>query len=160
MAVVARSSSQRVTNSVSDFLKELREERPGLKEAWDETALARTVALTLVRMRHEAELTQGLLAKAANWDKSYVSRLESATCGVPDLATIARYARACKLTISLVAVRPGKKIPDIISALPLAESSASHDRGSEPSSEFAVAVPFMEGDDARDAPAAEYSQES
>jgi transcriptional regulator with XRE-family HTH domain len=110
--------------SISAFLAQLREERPELKRAWDEGALARGIALTLVRLRRDANLTQGQVAARANWDKAHVSRLESASNGVPDLATVVRYASACGGTISLVAVRPAAEGTRIISALPLAETEA------------------------------------
>jgi len=38
----------------------------------------------------------------AGWDKAYVSRLEAALTGLPDLATLSRYAEACGMTVELV----------------------------------------------------------
>jgi transcriptional regulator with XRE-family HTH domain len=117
--IIRQHRPEQDKSSVSDFLREMREERPSLQGAWEETALARGVALTLVRMRRGAALNQRQLAAKANWDKSHVSRLESATNGVPDLATIVRYASACGATVSLVAARVGERGAQIESAIPL-----------------------------------------
>ncbi len=121
----AKPKPQRDAKSVSAFLEQLRAEQPAHKAAWDETALARGVALTLVRMRRAAGLAQGEVAARAGWNKSHVSRLESATNGVPDLATIVRYATACRMTVSLLAARPGERGVEIESALPLNEPAPS-----------------------------------
>ena len=52
-------------------------------------------------MRKEANLTQAELAERAGWDTGYISRLESATGGIPQLGTIARYTQACGQVVGL-----------------------------------------------------------
>lgn len=73
----------------------LLEARPELKREWEASLPKRKMALALVRLRKHAGLTQAELAAKAGWDKGYVSRVESASGGVPDSATIMRYADAC-----------------------------------------------------------------
>ncbi len=69
--------------------------RPELREAWERTRVARDLATALVQARTAAGLNQAQLARKAGWDKAFVSRLEDALSGTPDLATLARYLQAC-----------------------------------------------------------------
>jgi transcriptional regulator with XRE-family HTH domain len=80
--------------------------RPSLARAWAESRPKRELALFLVRMRKAAGLTQQEVSDRAGWDKSYVSRLESENGGIPDLATISRFAEACNAVAGLLVAMP------------------------------------------------------
>ena len=69
--------------------------RPLLRRAWEASLAKRKMALALVHVRKAAGLTQAELAVKAGWDKGFVSRLESASGGMPETATIMRYAEVC-----------------------------------------------------------------
>jgi len=74
------------------------------------TRLMETFGDALRRLRTEAGLTQGDLAKQANWSQSQISRAEQNQF-VPDEATVARLDRALGASDQLVAARGSAKSP-------------------------------------------------
>jgi len=60
------------------------------------------LALALVDLRRLAGLRPVELARRAGWPPGTVSRLESVKGQLPDLATIARYGKACGVDIGMI----------------------------------------------------------
>ena len=88
--------------SFEDAQKEVFAKFPRVRKLWEQTAPRRKISLVLVGLRKQAGLSQKEVAARARWDKAFVSRLESATGGVPDAETVARYAAACGATAGVV----------------------------------------------------------
>jgi len=65
---------------------------PALREEWDRTALARTVAGRVIAYRAEHGLTQTQLARLLDMQQPAIARLESGE-REPSLASLARLAR-------------------------------------------------------------------
>ena len=115
--------------AMEDIDQQIFEQVPEVKKLWAETAGRRRISLMLARMRATREYTQKAVAELANWDKGYVSRLESAqACDFPNLKTLARFAEACGMTIGLVVCdRDGtidndRMYVDVVDALALPSS--------------------------------------
>jgi transcriptional regulator with XRE-family HTH domain len=92
----------RVVETLDEVRRQAFEARPSLRRLWDANHSRRSIVLALVRLRKQANLTQKELAEKAGWDTGYVSRLESASGGIPDLGTITRYATACDRSVGLM----------------------------------------------------------
>jgi DNA-binding XRE family transcriptional regulator len=65
---------------------------PGFRKEWDETALARAVAIKLVEYRAQHEMTQTALAHKLGMKQPAVARLESGDHN-PSIETLGRLAR-------------------------------------------------------------------
>jgi len=91
--------------AVADPLRELQNEvlaeREDVRLAREKSRLKRAIAMALVGVRKKAGLTQTELAKQAGWDKAYVSRLEGASGGLPELETLMRYTSICRAPLRL-----------------------------------------------------------
>jgi transcriptional regulator with XRE-family HTH domain len=90
------------------------------RQLWKATALKRRIGLLFSRMRAAREFSQKDIVAHTGWDKSFVSRLEGAHGGIPDIQTLARFADTCGLTIGLlVCERPSRpdelKVIDAVS---------------------------------------------
>lgn len=103
--------------SFDDVDRRIRSTHPEVGALWDKSAQRRGLSEFLLRARYRADLSQSQLAKRAGWDKSFVSRLESAFSPVPDLVTIARYIAACGESVGLTAFN--SKEGSIVDAAPL-----------------------------------------
>jgi len=88
--------------SFDSLHEEILASRPEVRAAWLATEGKRKLAAALVGMRKRAGLSQKELADSANWNKAFVSRLESARGAMPSVATITRYAEACGEIAGLV----------------------------------------------------------
>lgn len=66
---------------------------PEFRKEWDETALARAVAVKLVEYRAQHEMTQTALAHKLGMKQPAVARLESGDHN-PSIETLGRLARA------------------------------------------------------------------
>jgi transcriptional regulator with XRE-family HTH domain len=97
---VMRKSQPRSDDLDRLFQKELQDEE--FSRTWAESEPKRALAIKLVRLRTDGNLTQSELAEKAGWHKSYVSRLESASGPMPDLRTIVKYTAACGAAAGLV----------------------------------------------------------
>ena len=96
------TNDTQLLHSFETLHESLLREQPTLNLGWERSALKRSVASVLVKLRLAAKLTQGDVADRAGWDKAYVSRLEGAVGGVPDLVTLMRYAQVCDSEMSLL----------------------------------------------------------
>ena len=91
----------RAIETYGDLRDRIVAERPDVREALARTKVKRALASALVGLRKSAGLTQSALAAKADWDKAFVSRLESATGGLPELDTLARYVSICGADVRL-----------------------------------------------------------
>jgi transcriptional regulator with XRE-family HTH domain len=87
--------------SYDELREQLASERPDIREALERTKFNRALATALVAMRKRRGIGQKELADIADWDKSFVSRLESANGGLPKLDTLMRYAEICGAKLQL-----------------------------------------------------------
>ena len=75
---------------------------PNVRKVWNETEPKRKISMMLIGLRKKAGLAQSDIAARTGWDKGFVSRLESARGGIPDVATVNRYAQVCGAPAGLV----------------------------------------------------------
>lgn len=85
----------------------------------------------LLKLRRRAGLTQQELAARAGWDPAFVSRLESfprdgAPGALPDLETLARYAKACSCELALIFGQPTECDGEIAAAAAASLSDDAH----------------------------------
>ena len=107
------------SNNYRQLRDELLRARPALRQKWDASLPKRRMALALVHLRKRAGLTQVELAEKAGWDKAFVSRLESASGGMPDSATLVRYAECCGAVAGFVFGVPAAQGVHIVDAVTL-----------------------------------------
>lgn len=88
------------------------------------------LAHALLDVRAHAGITQTQLTRRIGWGLSVASRLESARGPLPDLATLATYARACGVEAGLIFTNSDGDVLKIHSALTL--QSANRRRVYEP----------------------------
>ena len=80
---------------------------PAFRAEWERTALARAVALRLVRYRSERDLSQRDLAKLLDMEQPQVARLERGDVN-PTLETLMRLAGALEIEFT-IDVRPATR---------------------------------------------------
>jgi len=107
-----------------EVVEETLRSRPGYRELWERTALARAVAGALVRYRSEHHLSQRALARRLGWRQSQVARLELAEHN-PSLETLTHLSRTLGMHF-LIAIgqpevqpRPG----DVVERMEMEEAS-------------------------------------
>lgn len=104
--------------------KEIFKEFPEVRKFWQASEEKRRIALMFVRIRTIAGLSQKELADEADWDKAFVSRLEGAQGGIPDLHTVTRYASVCGLKVSIVvSTSASSEQIDVVDAITLGTKS-------------------------------------
>jgi transcriptional regulator with XRE-family HTH domain len=96
-----RTTRDRLPQTVDELRREILAEREDVRLALERSRMKRSIAMTLVGLRKRVGLTQSELAAKVGWDKGYVSRLEGASGGLPDLETIRSYAAACQTSVRL-----------------------------------------------------------
>jgi transcriptional regulator with XRE-family HTH domain len=64
--------------------------------------------MMLARIRKYAGLTHKDICSKTGWNKSFVSRLETASGAMPDSQTITRFADACGLRVGLLVYKPAE----------------------------------------------------
>jgi len=87
--------------TVDQLRDEILATRKDVMAARQRSLMKRSISMALVGLRKRAGLTQSELAARVGWDKSYVSRLEGASGGLPDLETLRHYANACQASARL-----------------------------------------------------------
>lgn len=97
---------------------------PEFAALWQKTAQRRALSQVLVRLRKGKNLTQKQLAARAGWDQAFVSRLESATGGWPDLHTLRRYAWACGEILSIAFGTRAGDVYNLDAGIALADDGA------------------------------------
>lgn len=81
---------------------------PEFRDYWERTALARAVAITVIRYRSEQELSQRALAKRLGMPHSQVARLELGEHN-PSIETLQRLAKGLGRRF-IVAVAPNQAV--------------------------------------------------
>jgi transcriptional regulator with XRE-family HTH domain len=94
---------------------------PDLAEALHQTQPRARLAAALRAERQRAGLSLRQLAAKADWNHSYVSRMESVTAPWPSLESIGRYLDACgtRSVYGLVIAEPGSEGLDVHGAATL-----------------------------------------
>ncbi|UYN97594.1 MAG: helix-turn-helix domain-containing protein [Enhydrobacter sp.] len=106
MTKAKKLTGQPKFTSLEEVEGEVLATRPDVRKIWDETASRRSLSMKLVGLRRSAGLAQSDIAARTGWDKAFVSRLESARGGFPDIATVNRYAEVCGATVGFVFASP------------------------------------------------------
>jgi ribosome-binding protein aMBF1 (putative translation factor) len=89
--------------------EELRD--PQFRREWERTALARTVALGVVRYRSKKEISQRKLAEILGWKPAQVARLEQGE-HTPSIDTLLHLSRRLGLRFTL-SIGPTKERPTV-----------------------------------------------
>lgn len=105
--------------SFAEIHEQILEDIPEVRARWTATDAKREIALMLSGVRKQAGLSQRQIAERTGWDKSFVSRLEGASGGMPDTETIARYAAACGATVGMVIARQTRDHLHVMQAVTL-----------------------------------------
>jgi len=90
--------------------EELRD--PAFREEWERTALARAVALGVVRYRAQRVLSQRKLAEALGWKPAQVARLEQGD-HTPSIDTLLHLSRRLGLRFAL-SIGPAGAAPGVL----------------------------------------------
>jgi transcriptional regulator with XRE-family HTH domain len=98
---------------------------PLFRAEWDRTALARAVALRLVRYRAERELSQRDLAKLLDMEQPQVARLERGDVN-PTLETLMRLAGALEIEFT-IDVRPTNRDARLVNKCALDHALTSYE---------------------------------
>ncbi|MBI3676890.1 MAG: helix-turn-helix domain-containing protein [Proteobacteria bacterium] len=93
-------------DQLQELQNEVLAERDDFRLAHEKSRFKRAIAMALVGIRKGAGLTQTELANRAGWDKAYVSRLEGASGGLPELETLMHYANVCRAPLRLAVGDP------------------------------------------------------
>jgi ribosome-binding protein aMBF1 (putative translation factor) len=100
---------------------------PQFRQEWEETALARFVAVEIIRYRAQHKLSQRKLAETLGVKQPFVSRLESGEHN-PDLATLVRVSRTLGIEF-LIDIRPEeRKTPKLVTKR-VAQEQSTHTHG-------------------------------
>jgi ribosome-binding protein aMBF1 (putative translation factor) len=83
---------------------------PEARERWERTALARAVAIAVVRFRAENSLSQRALAERLGWKQPQVARLELGETN-PSIETLLALSRRLGLRFMLAVGPAGKPLP-------------------------------------------------
>lgn len=89
------------------------------KAAVEDAVTKEAIARALLDVRAHAGITQTQLTRRVGWDLSVASRLESPRGSLPDLATLATYARGCGVEAGLIFTNSDGDVLKIYSALTL-----------------------------------------
>ena len=94
------------------------------RQEWEETALARIVAVEIIRYRAQHKLSQRKLAERLDVKQPFVSRLESGEHN-PDWATLVRVSRTLGIEF-LIDIRPEeRKTPKLVTKR-VAQEESTH----------------------------------
>jgi transcriptional regulator with XRE-family HTH domain len=97
---------------------------PEFRAAWERTALARAVAVAVVRFRAERELSQRDLAELLHMTQPQVARLESGDVN-PSMETLMRVAAGLGIEFT-IDVRPAKAKPRLVTKKAQADNVVGH----------------------------------
>ena len=85
---------------------------PDFRERWEQTALARFVAVQLIKYRAANKLSQRALAEKLGKKQPFVARLESGETN-PDLETLVNISRALGIEF-VIDIAPAAKTPTLV----------------------------------------------
>ena len=100
------------TKSHDELLAEEMARNPEFREEWERTALARLVAVQLIKYRAVNKLSQRSLADKLGKKQPYVARLEAGETN-PDLETLVNISRALGIEF-VIDIAPAAKTPELV----------------------------------------------
>jgi transcriptional regulator with XRE-family HTH domain len=100
---------------------------PDFREEWEQTALARLVAVQLVKYRAANKLSQRALAEKLGKKQPYVARLEGGETN-PDLETLVNISRALGIEF-VIDIAPATKTPELVPTSVAAEHATTRRNG-------------------------------
>lgn len=115
------------TVSYEALLAEEMARDPGFREAWEQTALARLVAVQLIKYRAANKLSQRALAEKLGKKQPYVARLEAGETN-PDLETLVNISRALGIEF-VIDIAPAAKTPELVPQEVAAEHATTRRSG-------------------------------
>jgi ribosome-binding protein aMBF1 (putative translation factor) len=100
---------------------------PDFREEWEQTALARLVAVQLIKYRAANKLSQRALAAKLGKKQPYVARLEAGETN-PDLETLVNISRALGIEF-VIDISPATKTPELVPQEVAAEHATTRRSG-------------------------------
>jgi ribosome-binding protein aMBF1 (putative translation factor) len=120
-------TAQPKTVSYEALLAEEMARDPDFREAWEQTALARLVAVQLIKYRAANKLSQRALAERLGKKQPYVARLEAGETN-PDLETLVNISRALGIEF-VIDIAPAAKTPELVPQEVAAEHATTRRSG-------------------------------
>jgi ribosome-binding protein aMBF1 (putative translation factor) len=115
------------TVSYEALLAEEKARDPDFREQWEQTALARLVAVQLIKYRAANKLSQRALAERLGKKQPYVARLEAGETN-PDLETLVNISRALGIEF-VIDIAPAAKTPTLVPQEVAAEHATTRRSG-------------------------------
>jgi ribosome-binding protein aMBF1 (putative translation factor) len=115
------------TTSFETLLAEEMARDPEFREEWERTALARLVAVQLIKYRAVNKLSQRALAERLGKKQPYVARLEAGETN-PDLETLVSISRALGIEF-VIDIAPAAKTPTLVTKEVAAEHATTRRSG-------------------------------
>ena len=100
---------------------------PAFREEWERTALARLVAVQLIKYRAANKLSQRALAERLGKKQPYVARLEAGDTN-PDFETLVNISRALGIEF-VIDIAPAAKTPQLVPQEVAAEHATTRRSG-------------------------------
>ena len=120
-------TAQPTTISHEALLAEEMARDPEFREEWERTALARLVAVQLIKYRATNKLSQRGLAEKLGKKQPYVARLEAGETN-PDLETLVNISRALGIEF-VIDIAPAAKTPTLVTEKVVAEHATTRRSG-------------------------------
>ena len=115
------------TKSHDELLAEEMARDPEFREEWERTALARLVAVQLIKYRAVNKLSQRALAERLGKKQPYVARLEAGETN-PDLETLVHISHALGIEF-VIDIAPVAKTPTLVPKEVAAEHATTRRNG-------------------------------
>ena len=115
------------TVSHETLLEEEMARDPAFREEWERTALARLVAVQLIKYRAANKLSQRALAERLGKKQPYVARLEAGDTN-PDLETLVNISRALGIEF-VIDISPVATTPTLVTKEVAAEHTTTRRSG-------------------------------
>jgi ribosome-binding protein aMBF1 (putative translation factor) len=116
-----------MTKSHDTLIAEEMSRDPEFREEWEQTALARLVAVQLIRYRVTNKLSQRALAEKLGKKQPFVARLEAGETN-PDLETLVNISRALGIEF-VIDIAPAAKTPTLVTKEVAAEHATTRRNG-------------------------------
>ena len=120
-------TAQPTTKSFEALLAEEMGRDPEFREEWERTALARLVAVQLIKYRAVNKLSQRALAERLGKKQPYVARLEAGETN-PDLETLMHISQALGIEF-VIDIAPAAKTPKLVPKEVAAEHATTRRSG-------------------------------
>jgi ribosome-binding protein aMBF1 (putative translation factor) len=120
-------TAQPRTRSFDALLAEEMSRDPEFREEWERTALARLVAVQLIKYRSTNKLSQRALAEKLGKKQPYVARLEAGETN-PDLETLVNISQALGIEF-VIDIAPAARTPELVTSKIAAEHTTTRRNG-------------------------------